>query len=401
MRASNPRCFCGFPQRTGTHIAPAPSPGCHMRAWEACRVRRRAVGAPWLAMLAALAFACSEDGGDASGDGAGTPDDGSADAPGPANPDSTARGPEAGSEGGDTLSGDGDADATAVPDAGSPVYGTCDLATRLGGFTVGLDEGAPDPADHFTTVGGEVRDGVVPADVPNVTMEEAGCRLLRPPELFCDPACESGDTCGAEGSCVAFPVGMSVGDVTLGGLSAPVEITARPPSYRYFFAGDLPHPGFGPGDTVTLGAAGGDGEPFAIAVEGVAPLEVPGPSVALATDQPVVVRWTAADGSDAVGVEVELNIANHGGTPARILCEGDDSGELELPLALTNALLELGYSGFPSLRLTGKAELAAGCIDFRVQSEFVFEVEIPGLTSCSTDQDCESPETCQLDLTCG
>jgi len=100
-----------------------------------------------------------------------------------------------------------------------------------------------------------------------------------------------------------------------------------------------------------------------------------------------------------------LNIAQHGGTPGWIECDVPDNGQLELPQALTNQLLGFGFSGFPTLSVTRRTAdsttTSYGCVQFVVESTAVFDVDIPGLTSCSDNEDCTSPELCQPDLTCG
>jgi hypothetical protein len=100
-----------------------------------------------------------------------------------------------------------------------------------------------------------------------------------------------------------------------------------------------------------------------------------------------------------------LSIANHGGTPGQIECEVPDTGEFTFPLSLTDALLTLGYSGFPAVWLTRRTatsvENQLGCIQFIVQSKAGLDIAIPGLTSCSDDTDCPDGQGCGPDLTCG
>lgn len=300
---------------------------------------------------------------------------------------------------GDAVVGSDVAGDTAPPvEVGPPIYSACAREAYLGGVAVVLKEG-------YTSVQGTIADAVRPVDVPRVTLTDGACELLRPKTLFCDPGCGSGETCGDDGQCVPLPTNQSLGALTIDGLSAPVEMPSKPPLYFYLFAGDLPHPAFGSGDLLTLTAEGDALEGFVTATLGVAALETEMVSMAMVADTPSALQWTAADGGAAVAVEIVLNIANHGGTPASVHCLAEDTGSFEIPASMVNALLGLGYSGFPSVSLTrvgsGTAELEAGCVDFRASSTRVLNVEIPGLTSCSDSGDCPEGQSCQPDLTCG
>lgn len=274
----------------------------------------------------------------------------------------------------------------------------CPDDTRVGGFTIALQA-------EFTSVQGQVANAVVPLDVPVVDAEEGPCRLLRPPSLFCDPGCPVGQTCGPDG-CVPQPAAIDLGPVRVDGLTAPVELTARAPVWFYTFRGDLPHPGFAEGDAIRLHGEGTEGiDPFTLRGEGVAPLMVDGDTLPLDRGVDAALTWTPPAADGPAQVHVELNIANHGGTPARIECITEDDGAFAIPAALVDRLLDLGYSGFPSVVLTrrtvDRVELAPGCAELRVESAAALDVAIEGLTSCSDDDDCPAGETCQPDLTCG
>lgn len=292
-------------------------------------------------------------------------------------------------------SGDDDGVAPAR-DAGTPpvqalVYTPCTDNTRVGAIVV-------DVRDQFTTVQGSYEDGVRPTAIPDVVQTVGTCELLQPPTLFCDPPCAGGMTCGAEG-CVPLPAAQDVGVVTIEGLSAPVEMTSRPPVYFYNFIGDLPHPGFMEGDEVRLTADG-----FSLRTLGVAPLDVTTATLAIDRDAPAVVEWTAATADPAIRLTLELNIANHGGTPGRIVCTAEDTGRFEIPAALVTALLDFGFSGFPTVRISregvASTDMALGCAELRTRSQVLVPVDIPGLVSCSNSDECPAGQTCQPDLTC-
>lgn len=292
-----------------------------------------------------------------------------------------------------------DAGSVGVVRDGEYVY--CAEDSHVGSVTVSL--GAT-----LTTVQGQVASGVDPNQVLTVEMSEdtaAGtCRLLRPPQLFCDPGCTGSMTCGAGGVCVERPSNQDVGDVEVAGLSVAVSMPARAPVYFYSFTGDLPHPGFTAETVAELSASGGDHGAFALSAAGVSVFETDLESVAIAPGTGAILRWTAGPSSDAVRVEIELNIANHGGTPGRIECVVDDSGEFTIPATLVDTLLAGEASGFPSLRMTrrssGAVATSLGCVELRLESEAVIDVDVPGVTSCSDNEDCPDEQTCQGDLTC-
>ncbi len=281
----------------------------------------------------------------------------------------------------------------------SEAYLTCERSNYVGGFTLALTE-------EYTTIQGRVADGVDPISVSDVSMNSEGCEFLRPPQLFCSPGCTGGETCSTDGSCVTLPAHRDVGDVTIVGLGVEVVMSSRAPVYYYTFTGDLPHPAFSSSSLISLSTSGGDYAPFELAAPGVDALVTEMTSVAIESGSGAELTWEAGPEHEAVRLEIELNIANHGGTPARIECLVEDDGEFTIPAELVTALLENGFSGFPSLRMTRQGANAVtadpGCVELRLQSEVQLPVEIPGLVSCSSDDDCpDEGETCQGDLTCG
>ncbi len=272
----------------------------------------------------------------------------------------------------------------------------CATAQKVGEFRVEL-------YDEYTVVQGQVSDGVDPARVPGVTLEEGLCTLFQPVDRFCEPRCESGETCGDDG-CVLRPVNIDLGEVTVTGLTDPVAMTARAPVFFYSHRGDLAHPAFAPGDALGLAARGGPDDIDLDAV-GVHPLAPPTEVPRLERTQALSVNWSAPAGPSAAMVHLELNIANHGGTPAWIHCVVPDTGSHEIAAPLITQLLDLGFSGYPSLsvsrRTIDSTTISKGCVEFLAVHTMVSEVEIPGLVSCSDDAECPEGQTCRVDLTCG
>lgn len=272
----------------------------------------------------------------------------------------------------------------------------CPAATHVGGFFVSLEDG-------FTAVQGQIANGVRPIDVPIAIAEDGPCALLVPPTLFCDPGCGPNEVCSADG-CIPAPTNVSVGDVRVTGLAAEVAMSAQPPVFFYTFRGTLPEPPYADGAALRLSATGGEHDPFTLAARGVERLALAGDSVPLDMGQPTVLTWTAATG-EGTEIHVDLNIANHGGTPGRIECVVPDTGSFSVPTALVDALLMNGFSGFPTAVLTRRSvqstAIDLGCVQFESKSTAIFDVVIDGLISCSLDDDCPDGQFCQPDLTCG
>lgn len=323
-------------------------------------------------------------------------DDGSSPAPDDS-PDNT--GGAGGAEPGAQEGGQGntDDDEFTRPPASELKYAPCKREQRLGGFIVEL-------AEKYTSVQGQVLNGVVDANVPDVVAEAGECTLLKGQALFCDPGCAGGEMCTREGQCAAHPENVNLGTVTVHGMKDEVVMEARAPINLYASQGTLIHPGFSPGDVLSLDASGAEGGPFDAHVEGIAPMEVPDQSIAVTAGSSVSVTWTASAESPSAKVQLDLNVNNHGSLLAWIECHVPDTGSFEIPSALVEQLLGLGASGFPTLaihrRSAGSVTSADGCIEFEARSGFAIDVELDGLTSCNNDDDCAMGQTCQGDLTC-
>lgn len=303
----------------------------------------------------------------------------------------------------DADSADTDADSAALFIQTS--HFTCDDSERVGRIEVEVGDGP--------SVQGYVANGVVPLLVLDAVLEEEECRLLVPPSLFCEAPCASGFTCGGSGECVAYPANQDVGTLVVQGLTAAVRLNPIPPQKFYYFAGDLPAPGVAAGDSVAMTASDAlddSGDSLRLAARGVEPIVPRQTDVPLTAGSDALVTWEpAAPVDDAVRIFVEVNIANHGGTPARIECLTMDSGTLAIDSTLVEGLLALGYSGFPTVTLRRESRAAAaawvdgtelGCVEFLVSHHAVLPAAIDGLISCSSTLDCPQGQECQPDLVC-
>jgi len=275
-------------------------------------------------------------------------------------------------------------------------YAPCPAESLVGGFEILL-------AEEYTSVNGQVSDGVVPASVPDEVATNGQCTLWRAKVLFCDPACVPGETCGFEGSCIPYPETHSVGTVMVDGLTAEVSMDAKWGNH-YTHTGTLPHPGFQQGDPIVLTAAGGDYEPFALRGYGVDPLTASAEKLTLSPGEGVSITWTPAATAGPTKIHLELNINNHGATSAWISCEMDDIGEGVIPGDLLSQLFEIGTSGFPSLGLSRRSvdsiTITPGCVELVVLSEQGMWIDVEGVTSCTSDQQCPPGQSCGVDLSC-
>jgi hypothetical protein len=267
-----------------------------------------------------------------------------------------------------------------------------------------------DPAQ--TAVSGAV---VVGAPVSELvwtrTAQSGPCRLEEPRAPFCNPSCGDG-VCVEDNRCAAYPRKRNVGRVRLSGLAtlagpAPIELVTFPPGYVY----DLPvepaiaFPPFAPGAPLKVSAEGGEGEPFEVTARGISPLELTGADpIAVVGGQPTSLGWRPAAAAESTSIEVHLDISHHGGTKGIITCSAPDDGSLEIPAPLITKLVNLGVSGYPSVRITrrssGSTAVKGGAIVLEVLSEVVRAVSIPGLVSCDADADCPGGGRCAVDKKC-
>lgn len=307
-------------------------------------------------------------------------------------------GPSAGTGGAGTSTGGKAGGGAGNPTGGSPgalAYKPCDEAQRLGGFEVNLKSGA---------VQGQVLNGVVPSRVPLEIDTEGECRLLQGKNLFCDPACTSSQTCGDAGSCVPTPLGQNVGAVVVSGVRTTAgasEITLEPTGSNFYSTrATLAEPPFEPQAAVTLTAAGSAfASAFSLRGEGISPLEVPDEPITVQAGTALPLRWAAPTNATAAKLEIRLQFNLHGSTTAAfIVCDVADDGSFDVPSGLVDELLSRELSGFPTVVLTRKTadSIAAGpgCIDFSVASQVSRALEVPGITSCNEDGDCEPGQVC-------
>jgi hypothetical protein len=281
----------------------------------------------------------------------------------------------------------------------------------LGTFRVQLvAQMADTPA--YTAVLGKIYDGVQPETVIwSAAATDGPCTLLTPRAPFCAPACGSTAACVADNTCQPYPASQDLGAVRLKGVATTtgrteIDLAAVSNSYQPAAGTLLAYPPFDEGDPVEV-AAGGSAfaRAFTLRAQGVAPLALAGAgSLALAGGTPLALTWTAPGAAASSRIAVKLDISHHGGSKGKIECDADDTGALTIGAPLVDQLLALGAAGYPTIIVTreaiGHAAVAAGHADLIVSSQVEAPIAVPGVVSCTSNDDCTPPATCRSDLTC-
>jgi hypothetical protein len=101
---------------------------------------------------------------------------------------------------------------------------------------------------------------------------------------------------------------------------------------------------------------------------------------------------------------LNLNINHHGSTSNWLECDVEDVGSAEIPVALVDALLDRGQSGFPTLTVTRRSvsstSIEAGCVELLVSSEIISDVALDDFQSCGGRDDCAPGQACGPEFFC-
>jgi hypothetical protein len=281
--------------------------------------------------------------------------------------------------------------------------------TQASGALIGTFEIELAASSETTSVLGKVASGPTPATIVWEELAASGdCRLRKPVVPFCDPGCGS-DACVADGMCLSYPVGLDAGAVTLRGLAAVdgspeftlIEIAS---TYQAPPAVPLVFPPFTAGDPVELEAAGAEVGAFSLQATAIAPLVVTSGDPAIVSGESITLTWESASDPQSSRVLVKLDISHHGGTKGVVECDTADDGALAIEATLLEQLVDLGVAGFPSVivsrRAVGSTAITEGRLELVIVSQEEFLVDVPGVVSCTSDDECPSG-TCQTDLKCG
>lgn len=315
----------------------------------------------------------------------------------------------AGASAGGSAAGTGSSASGNSSTGGAGNSGSSDGVELLGTFKVEVTADDSGPTSGTTSVLGKVNTGAAPSAVVwEEVASDGACRLEKPRVPFCTPSCGA-DVCVEDDVCRAYPAAQSVGEVTLsgvqvsgGGASLVLKEVAKayqPPAGTLFA-----YPPFQPGDAVKLKAAGAELPGFELESTGISPLWITSSDLTLVEGAPLELSWDADSSAKASSIHVKLDISHHGGSKGMIECDQDDTGSLSIAASLVSELLGLGVAGFPTIIVTraatSKARVGNGEVALVVASTTERAVTVPGLESCTGDEDCPDGETCQADLTC-
>jgi len=264
--------------------------------------------------------------------------------------------------------------------------------------------------DAYASVLGRVTTGTTPSTLQWDTATVSGaCKLLIPRAPFCETPCGSGAACVADGVCRVYPAGLNVGTVTMTGVkttTGATSFTMQPVFSNYQPVGiTLDYPPFTEGAEVSVAIAHDSVGSFALKAKGIAPLNALYDSVVFADNQPVTLTWTppSAGAAGNSTVSARFDISHHGGVKGVIECEAADNGSLTVAAGLVTQLKGLGISGFPTVELSRHSASPARTdmsLELRIESTVTRPISIPGIVSCSGDEDCPNGQTCQQDLKC-
>lgn len=180
--------------------------------------------------------------------------------------------------------------------------------------------------------------------------ESPGCKRWTFEVGDCGGYCEG--VCSPEGVCLAPPIQLSAGDITL--TSPGADLVLRHEIYGYYNTEIVSPEVFAPGDRVALEAAGGDDVPaFSLETAGVDAIDLElevgsedGAVDALRIEDggDLVLTWSPAVPGTRVRLEILSNNAGHGiPVDAMIECEADDTGRIAVPQAMVEAFPEKPY----------------------------------------------------------
>lgn len=307
----------------------------------------------------------------------------------------------------------GCSDGATAPDANLTSDGDPKGGPLLGAFTVTLvaphADGNGGVTEGVTTFFGKVYDGPTPQGTLWTQVETSnGCTLVTPSVPFCATPCGSTAVCTAANTCTPYPKSQAVGTIKVTGVKSNVgtafEMSPVVNGYQPAADVNLQYPAFGDGDTLTLSAGGSSfAGAFATQTTGIATLSISNSPLELKAGQPLTVQWPAGQNSNT-RIDVKLDISHHGGTKGKIECEVADTGALTIAASMIDKLVALGTAGFPSIELTrrtkGYAPVATGHIEFIAASMAEVPVTVPGVISCTGNENCPQGQTCQSDLTC-
>jgi hypothetical protein len=297
-----------------------------------------------------------------------------------------------------------DAAAAARPDV--PAAATEKAGGALGRVNINLVTGdAP-----YATIDGRV----YAAPKPNFnetwepTATEGPCQLVERRRVECSEACVAPASCAEGGLCLAEPAISDLGRLRAWGVETKgtqpfIELEQLPTGTYVLLRDSLQFPPFEAGDEVVFEASGGSvGDAFVVGVTAIEGLELTSTdAVPFEPDSPVTLTWIPGS-VDAATMLVTVDISFHGGNFGQIRCQTEDSGQLTISAEMVTRLIDLGVAGFPHVELLRRSQAfvnqGGNHIEFNVVSSKFQLLSVPGVRSCTDDDQCEEGETCQASM---
>lgn len=269
----------------------------------------------------------------------------------------------------------------------------------LGGLTISLEHGDPD----YATLSGRVYAAPRPTfEDWETTSVDGDCELREPVRVECETDCEAPTRCAVGGECAVEPPTSNMGTVRVWGVETqepqPFLELSKLPSDTYVISGaKLAYPPFSAGDSVIFEASGGPWPGFVTAVSAVEPLELDSDEhLPFEAENELTLNWNA--GATDATMNIVVDISFHGGTKGIIACSTRDDGELTIPAEMVTRLIDLGVAGFPHVELErasrGFANVGESHIEFNIVSRRTVELAIPGVVSCTGDEECSEGQVC-------
>jgi hypothetical protein len=265
-----------------------------------------------------------------------------------------------------------------------------------GGFVLVMGDG-------ISRLSGTIHGGKVPGEASWILSRKADGCLISMQRPSCQPACTGSKVCSEQLQCEYGAWPMDVGAISVTGVGPDeLTMTASDGSYLLDGADALPYPPCSAGASVDLAADGGQFGPFTLTGECIAPL-VFDSEIKVERHRPATFSWTHANaGSGRMRVQLALGGASR--APIRIVCDVDDTGQIEISAELLEQLIKLGVTGIPTVTLT---RLSAGTTDgseprqvfLSIQHSVVREFEIASVT-CANDTDCPPAQICYQGTYC-
>ena len=273
----------------------------------------------------------------------------------------------------------------------------------FGTFLVSLKEDNDPP---ITTMLGVINDGPSPEEIIYEKRDSIGkCVLYQSRVPFCAEDCGSDAVCVENDSCQPYPNKIDVGIVTGTGFKINNEkktFTMECINGNYS-SPTLDFPPCAEGDSVFFSAAGSGAIPaFTIGARCILPLKILNDSFPCAAGQDINVQWEKPNIQGISSIYVFIDISYHGGSKGKIESYCEDNGSLTVAAALLDKLKTYGMSGWPKIEVYRRAISVNETVKTRVvvESKITRFLSIPGIISCSEDEDCPEGMYCGGDQRC-